>query len=320
MPNSPDHESTRTYLVRHVTHYAYELDRTAAYERGRLTPRDTPHQTVRSTELRIEPEPVAHTVHLDQYGNHSDYFEIRGPFSRLDIRRESVVEVARPLPDVRRLNEWTVAETARDGADAPDPREGVEFRLESPLVQITPSVAEFSAGILTPDRPLGEAIEALTLAVYRDFDYKSGATTVRTTLDEVLEHRQGVCQDFAQLAIGAARAAGLPARYVSGYIETSPPPGRPKLQGSDASHAWVSIRTPEGEWVDVDPTNGQFVDSRYIVTAWGRDFQDVSPLRGIVYGESTESTLDVGVDVLPLDAEGNVAVEVVARPAEHPLS
>ena len=123
---------------------------------------------------------------------------------------------------------------------------------------------------------------------------------MRTTLPELLALRQGVCQDFTHLALGCLRAVGLPARYVSGYLETAPPPGRPKLEGSDASHAWASVMVPGGGWVDLDPTNDHLADSRYVVTAWGRDFRDVSPLKGVIFTESSGSSLEVGVDVVRL--------------------
>ena len=222
-----------------------------------------------------------------------------------------------PAPDLDALNARTLAETAEALAARGDPVDVVEFTMPSPLVEVTDAVVEYAAGALRPELGFGEALEALTHAIHRDFAYRSGVTSVRTTLDELLELRAGVCQDFAQLAIGALRHHGIPARYVSGYLETSPPPGRPKLQGSDASHAWVSAMAADGRWVDFDPTNDHFADSRYVVTAWGRDFSDVSPLRGIVTGQPTSSRLDIGVDVLLLDDADEVAVEVTpAAPRE----
>ena len=133
------------------------------------------------------------------------------------------------------------------------------------------------------------------------FEYRPGVTTVETTIPELLADRRGVCQDFAHLAVACLRGAGLPARYVSGYLETMPPPGRPKLRGVDASHAWASVRLPEVGWVDLDPTNDRVIDSRYIVTAWGRDYADVPPLKGVIFSTSTSSRLSVAVDVLALD-------------------
>ena len=154
--------------------------------------------------------------------------------------------------------------------------------------------------MLRPGRPLGTTLRELVHAIHSGFAYRSGATTVTTTLAEVLARREGVCQDFAHLAVAALRWAGLPARYVSGYVETRPPPGQPRLQGVDASHAWVSVFVPEVGWVDLDPTNDQVVDGQYVVTAWGRDYTDVPPLKGVIFTEGRRSTLDVAVDVTPL--------------------
>lgn len=297
----PDHYAPRTYKVRHVTSYDYEHARSSAYERGRMTPRDSPSQTVRHTETFVDPDPSLVHQHLDVYGNPSYYLEVRKPFTLLRITKRSIVDVAWPRPALERLNRWTVAEAiaaVRDGGEHLDPVDRAEFVLPSPQVEMTPDVAAYAARFLEPDRPFGDAMLGLTKGIYADFTYKNGVTNVRTTLSELLELGAGVCQDFAQLAIGCLRGVGLPARYVSGYIETQPPPGKQKLEGSDASHAWTSVMTPDGTWLDLDPTNNHFVDSRYIVSAWGRDFTDVSPLRGIVYGEQTTSTLDVGVDVI----------------------
>lgn len=296
--DAPDHYAPRTYKVRHVTTYDYELPRSSAYERGRMTPRESPSQTVASSETLVEPDADVISQHLDVYGNPSYYIEVRSPHTRLRITKRSVVEVAWPRPDLERLNRWTVAEAAARIAETGDRVDRAEFLLPSPQVALTDEVAAYGAAYLQPDVPFGDAMLGLTKGIYRDFTYKNGATTVRTTLDELLDLRAGVCQDFAQLAIGCLRMVGLPARYVSGYIETQPPPGKQKLEGSDASHAWTSVLVPDGTWLDLDPTNNHFADSRYIVSAWGRDFTDVSPLRGIVYGEKTASTLDVGVDVI----------------------
>ncbi|GGA64994.1 hypothetical protein GCM10011490_14520 [Pseudoclavibacter endophyticus] len=304
-----DNFTPRTYKVRHVTTYEYDLARDSAYERGRMTPRDSPSQEVRTTETIVEPEPDVISETRDVYGNPSYYIEVRSPHTVLRITKRSVVDVAWPKPDLDRLNQWTVAEAARmlrEACPPVDAVEAVEFALPSPLVEITDPVRAYAATYLRPETPFGDAIFALTQGIFADFTYKNGVTNVRTTLTELLELGAGVCQDFAQLAIGCLRHVGLPARYVSGYIETQSPPGQEKLEGSDASHAWTSVLAPDGNWVDIDPTNNQFADSRYIVSAWGRDFTDVSPLRGIVYGEATSSSLNVGVDVIRV-TEGEAA-------------
>lgn len=299
-----DNYAPRTYKVRHVTTYDYELPRDAAYERGRMTPRGTPSQDVRETETIVEPDPDVVSESRDVYGNPSYYIEVRSSHTRLRITKRSVVDVAWPKPDLERLNHWTVAEVAalmRSPQQPVDRVAATEFLMPSPLVEVEAPVEAYAAKYLEPNAPFGDAIFALTQGIFGDFTYKNGVTNVRTTLSELIELGAGVCQDFAQLAIGCLRHVGVPARYVSGYIETQPPPGKVKLEGSDASHAWTSVLTPDGTWVDLDPTNNQFADSRYIVSAWGRDFTDVSPLRGIVYGNATTSSLDVGVDVIRVE-------------------
>ncbi len=307
MPQTDDDFRQRRYRVRHRTAYTYEgADVDACYERGMLSPRATPFQRVESNEITIVPEPEVHTTHRDFFGNESHYVEVRTPHRRLEVTKESVVVVDRPRPRLAHLDSWTLAEAAALLAPAADnpsvdriPRS--LYLLPSEMVGDHDEVLEYARSLTDPDQPLGRAIEAISLGIHRDFTFKKGVTSVRTTLPEILALRAGVCQDFTHLAIGCFRALGLPARYVSGYIETIPPPGRPKLEGSDASHAWVGVLTPDGAWVETDPTNRQFVDSRYVVTAWGRDFRDVSPLKGVIYTEATGSELDVGVDVIRLD-------------------
>ena len=295
-----DHYAPRRYEVRHRTTYTYSDDVTAAYERGMMALRDTPSQSVVSSALEVTPEPDALSSHVDLHGNHSVYIEVRSPHTKLELWRRSIVDVAWPLPDVERLNSWTVAQAASTIAEEADPVDLAEYTLPSDLVELGPRVHEYALGWMPPDKAFGDAVVDLTRGIFRDFKYRQGATSVRTTLPELLDLRAGVCQDFAHLAVGCLRTLGLPARYVSGYVETSPPPGQEKLEGSDASHAWASVLTPGGMWVDLDPTNDHLADSRYIVTAWGRDFRDVSPLRGVIYTEAESSKLDVGVDVIRL--------------------
>jgi transglutaminase-like putative cysteine protease len=244
------------------------------------------------------------TTHVDYFGNHSVYLETRAPTTELVVSATSLVEVDWAPPDLAALDAWTVAGAVGSLAAAADPVEFAEFTLPSPLIAIGEKLRGYSAEVLAPDCPLGAAVAGLLHKIYADFSYRQGATSVKTTLAELLELRQGVCQDFAHLAVGCLRAAGLPARYVSGYLETAPPPGREKLRGADATHAWASVLTPTGDWLDLDPTNDNFADSRYIVTAWGRDFSDVSPLRGVVFTEAAGSDLEVEVDVEPVPLDG----------------
>ncbi|MCW5953779.1 MAG: transglutaminase family protein [Propionibacteriaceae bacterium] len=291
----------RRYLVEHLTRYRYDAAVEAVYNRGFIRPRDTESQLVLESELVVSPQPDQITEHLDYFGNHSTYLETRVPHTEFEVVCRSRVEVDWPEPDLNGFNQDTVAGAARELAADTDPLLLADFTMPSPLIAIGEAVRGYASEVLDPHRPLGDALVALCTRIHGDFEYRTGATSVMTTLNELLSLRSGVCQDFAHLAVGCLRAAGLPARYVSGYLETEPPPGAEKLQGADATHAWVSVLTPTLGWVDLDPTNAQFADSRYIVTAWGRDFTDVSPLRGVVFTEATASDLTVEVDVTPLD-------------------
>lgn len=294
-----EHHTARRYEVHHRTEYTYAADVTASFGRACLRPRETASQHVLSHRIDIEPTPDVFEEHLDFFGNYSHHLEISTPHRRLLVEKTSTVEVHLPPVDLGALDGWTVGEAAVALRADPtvDPVERAAFVLPSALVTLTDGVVTFSQALVWPDRPLGEAIRAVVHEIYAGFAYEKGVTSVATTLHEVLRSRAGVCQDFAHLAVACFRAAGLPARYVSGYLETQPPPGREKLVGSDATHAWASLQVPGGAWIDLDPTNDQLADSRYVTTAWGRDFRDVSPLKGVIFSEGQGSTLSVGVDV-----------------------
>lgn len=297
-----EHHTRRRYEVRHRTTYTYEEYVSDSFGRALLRPRETDEQRIIEHEVKIAPEPHIITEHVDHFGNHSTFYEVRTPHTVLEVHKRSIVEVEWPPPQMERLDAWTVGEAAASitsGAGI-DRVEAAQYLLPSALVDIAPEVIAYSAGILPPDRPLGAALVALYSDIYREFTYAQGATNVKTTLPELLAGRAGVCQDFAHLAVACLRAAGIPGRYVSGYIETAPPPGQVKLEGSDASHAWAAAMTPDGDWVDLDPTNNHFADSRYITTGWGRDFRDVSPLKGVIFSDGGGSGLEVGVDVIRL--------------------
>jgi transglutaminase-like putative cysteine protease len=189
-------------------------------------------------------------------------------------------------------------EQARDAhrADQAD----VDFRLPSPRIRPSTAVRDYARPSFSAGRPLGQCLLELITRIHADFTYKAGATTVRTSVPDVLRKREGVCQDFAHLTVSCLRSMGLPARYVSGYLETDPPAGQAKLQGADASHAWAAVLVPDAGWVDLDPTNRQFVDNRYVVLAWGRDYDDVPPLKGVILTDAKQSTMDVSVDLVRL--------------------
>jgi transglutaminase-like putative cysteine protease len=291
----------RQYQVRHRTQYSYDGDVTASYGWACLSPRDLPDQVCRSTQVEITPGAELLSNSVDFFGNRASYFEVHQPHNELVVTATSVVEVSRLGAELDVLDAWSW-EQARDALRA-DPlirAAEADFLLSSPRLGLAGRLPGFAAAMLEPGRPLGQTLRHVIHRIYRDFTYRSGSTTVSTPLDDVIARGEGVCQDFAHLAVATLRWAGLPARYVSGYLETVPPPGQPKLQGVDASHAWVSVLVPELGWVDLDPTNDQVVDAGYVITAWGRDYTDVPPLKGVIFTESAASTMRVAVDVTRL--------------------
>lgn len=180
----------------------------------------------------------------------------------------------------------------------------MEYRYDSPMIIASAELAKFAADLFADGAPFIRAVQTLNERIFKDFIYDPGFSTIATPLDEVMAQKRGVCQDFAQLAIGALRSMGFAARYVSGYLETLPPPGQEKLKGADASHAWFAVYVPGVGWFDFDPTNGIAVAGKHITTAWGRDYSDVTPLRGVVFGGGVQQQMSVAVDVERIDLDG----------------
>lgn len=296
---------TRAYRITHRTEYRYSDVVTSSYGRGHLTPRDSVGQRCLSHELEIDPQPADRSTSRDVYGNISSYFHIVERHRALSVTSSSVVEVDPPPAELYgsgpALAPW---EAARPSGLA-----GVlaaEFALDLRPPEISDAVREYAAPSFQPGRPLIDVLHDLNARIFSDFTYRSGSTTVSTQVSQVLVAREGVCQDFARLAIACLRANGLAASYVSGYLATDPPPGKERMFGVDATHAWAAVWTPQDRWLGLDPTNDQLVDERYIVVGWGRDYADVPPLRGIIYTDSERSVIDVSVDVAPLPAQGSV--------------
>jgi transglutaminase-like putative cysteine protease len=289
----------RRYRVTHRTEYRYSAVVTSSYGRGHLTPRDTSRQRCLTFDLDIHPDAADQAQSADAYGNTSCYFHVTERHHELTVVGQSVVEVD-PLPPAR-YGEGAAAspwESARP--DGPGGLLATEFVLDLRPPEITDAVRDYAAPSFAPGRPLIEVVEDLNARIFADFTYRSGSTTVSTQVDQVLAAREGVCQDFARLAIACLRANGLAARYESGYLATDPPPGRQRVFGIDAMHAWAAVWAPGDLWIGFDPTNDQLVDERYILVGWGRDYADVPPLRGIIFTESENSSIDVSVDVTPL--------------------
>jgi len=286
------------FRVVHRTEYVYKEPVTLCHNEVHLTPRTFAGQRVTSHALDIEPRPATLSRREDYFGNAVVYFAVQSshPVLRVTARSEIEREPIEP-PHAGVVMPWddAAAYTARAGsADGIDAR---QYRLDSPMVTVTDDLRTYARPSFPAGRPLGEAAADLTTRIHRDFAYEPGATTIATPLGRVLGQRRGVCQDFAHVAIASLRAMGLAARYVSGYLETAPPPGEERLVGADASHAWFAVWSPDAGWLDFDPTNDGPVSERHITTAWGRDYADVTPLKGIIFGGGASHTATVSVDV-----------------------
>ena len=289
------------YRVSHETIYDYPGDVAISYSLAHLTARDSPRQTRLKSALEFSVNPAVTVSEVDYFGNPVTFFTIQEPHRRLSVRAENVVLVyPAPGPDPLASPPWEqVCQRFRANRDATTV-EAFQFTFESTLVKSAPWQAEYAAPSFPPGRPLLDAVMDLTGRIHTDFTFDPSATTTGTSLPEVFALRRGVCQDFAHLEIACLRSLGLAARYVSGYLLTTPPPGQPRLTGADASHAWLSVHDPVFGWVDFDPTNNQIPSVEHIVLAWGRDFDDVSPIKGVILGGGLHA-LTVAVDVVSLD-------------------
>ncbi len=287
------------YMISHRTTYGYDGDVGESFGRAHLLPRDRPGQTCLEGRVTLTPRPAELREHTDWFGNRSTYFAVTRSHRKLEVLAESTVAVdERPFP--RSTAAWEAVRDGLRGATDPLGLDARTFTLPSPRLPAHTEVAAYARRSFPAGRRIVDAAIDLSTRIHHDFRYVSGSSTVGSTVPELLARGAGVCQDFAHLAVAALRAVGLPARYVSGYLETFPPPGRPRLVGADASHAWVSVYTGTG-WLDLDPTNDRLVDASYVELARGRDYCDVPPLKGVIFSDSTESVMDVGVDMMRLD-------------------
>jgi len=287
------------YRVEHETRYAYRVPVSQSWQLAHLTPRELPWQRVLRHELKIEPATDERREERDAFGNGVTHFAVYAPHPLLRVGMSAQVEVGeRPDPAGAGGVAW---EAVRDAVRADPALDGLApARLSEPsaLVPWSDAARAYAAPSFAPGRDWLEAIVHLRRRIHADFEFEPGATTVSTQVDEVLEQRSGVCQDFAHVMLACLRGQGLPARYVSGYLLTDPPPGRARLLGVDASHAWVAAYSPKHGWVELDPTNDTRADQRYITLAWGADFADVVPLRGVILGGRGQS-MATAVSVIP---------------------
>ncbi|WP_372736013.1 transglutaminase N-terminal domain-containing protein [Nocardioides sp.] len=294
------------YRITHRTTYSYDEPVTDSLGIAHLVPRVLPWQQVGFSAVTTTPVGNDVNQDLDYYGNAATYFQVREPHTRLEIEAVSEVEVQAPVvPEALLAVPWEQARPLvspeLNGAWAV-----ADFALESSSVEQVEEAREYASASFWPGRPLGEAATDLMHRIHADFEYDHTATTVTSTVSEVISTRAGVCQDFAHLTLACLRSLGLAARYVSGYLSTLPAPGKERVVGADASHAWVAVWLPDlsgatdGDWLAFDPTNDQWAGDRYITVAWGRDYADVPPVKGVIFTEAKKSVLEVSVDVAPV--------------------
>lgn len=289
------------YHVRHETRYDYADPVSVSHHVVRLTPRDLPGQTCRTSDISIVPAPPAPaTTHKDYFGNVVTSFTLQELHEQMTVEASSELEVrARALPDFATSPSW---ETVRDSLPGDHSTEGLtayQYIFNSSRVSASAVLTAYARASFPSGRSLLAGTMDLTCRINEDFRFDTKATEVSTPVETFFEKRRGVCQDFSHLQIACMRSLGLPARYVSGYLRTMPPPGRPRLVGADASHAWCAAWCPVNGWVDFDPTNNCVPSDGHITVAWGRDYSDVSPIHGVLLG-GARHTLHVGVDVMPL--------------------
>lgn len=294
---------TKRYRVRHTTRYEYEVPVVHAHHYAHLEPRPLPTQRVMKAGLTLSPSAAVTRRATDYFENIVHFVEILLSHDQLEVTAESEVELESRDLDLalaQRMPWNQVVEALRADRELIPVR---EYVFDSPLVRAHSMLSRYAEPSFPKGRPLVEALLEFNQRIHEEFTYEPAATDVSTPLAQVLRERRGVCQDFAQLAVGCLRSLGLAARYVSGYLETDPPPGQPKLVGADASHAWASVYVPHYGWLDFDPTNAVLPELRHVTIAWGRDFSDVSPLNGVVLGGGRHTvTVAVDVDEVPSDA------------------
>ena len=304
------------YRISHSTLYQYSQLVGLCQNEARLQPRDFRRQQCQSSRFDISPEPSDFQERQDFFGNRVAYFAIQQAHQRLVVTAVSEVTVfaeagsAEPpnllsWEQVRKQLQEAPGQTQQAGRfqqqnDADELLDAKLYLLDSPIVSAGSELADYAQSSFSPSRPLVQVVIDLMQRIHADFTYDPSSTTIATPLSEVLQLRRGVCQDFAHLAIGCLRSFGIAARYVSGYVETQPQPGKPRLVGADASHAWFSVYVPGSGWLDFDPTNNAVPADQHITLAWGRDYTDVTPLKGIAFGGG-QHTLSVSVDVLRLE-------------------
>lgn len=289
------------YRITHRTTYTYNHPVSVGNHVACLCPRTFVGNRLLGNKLEISPAPADRTERKDYFGNTLCFFAVQEPHKELVVESRSEVTVD---GDLRRSTPetpaWEQAAKPLGQTHTAEALDAFQYQFDSPRIQAKPEYAAYARESFVAERPMREALLDFTGRIFRDFKFDSAVTTVRTPTEEVFKNRRGVCQDFAHMQIACLRSIGIAARYVSGYLRTYPPPGRPRLIGADASHAWVSAYCPGFGWFDMDPTNNVAPTDGHVTLAWGRDYGDVSPLRGLILGGG-DHKLKVGVDMEPVD-------------------
>lgn len=293
----PDRARVR-YDIRHLTTYSYSEPVPVSHNEVHLVPRGLPRQQVLASRIEVDPNPSAISGHLDYFGNPVGFFSIEEGHDRLVVAAHSSVEIGPVIGAIPGGAEepWERIRERLLGDPGPDPLDARQFRLDSPYVRGGDRIAAWTLESFEPRRPWREAVVELTRRIHREFAYDPAATTTSTPVEEVFDLRRGVCQDFAHLEIACLRSIGLAARYVSGYIASGPRPDGQALVGADASHAWLSVWGGPAGWLDVDPTNDCLPACDHVTVAWGRDYGDVCPIKGVYVGGGHHG-IEVAVDV-----------------------
>ncbi|MCX7421007.1 MAG: transglutaminase family protein [Planctomycetia bacterium] len=285
------------YQITHITAYEYSASVSLCQNLAHLTPRTTDEQQCLQTSLSISPEPAVLSSRTDYFGNQLTFFAVQEPHRKLTVTANHLVEVTPRVPiDGSLTLSWEEVRDRLRASRSRDCLQAYQFAFPSRHVPFSNELIEYARNSFVTGRPLFEAVLDLTARIHADFEYDPQATTISTPIHEVFQQRRGVCQDFSHLQISCLRSLGIPARYISGYLRTMPQAGKPRLVGADATHAWVSVFCPDIGWLDVDPTNNLQPSDKHVVLAWGRDFDDVSPVKGVILGGDQHS-IGVSVDV-----------------------
>ncbi len=288
------------YRIRHTTRYQYSEPVAGSHHAAHLRPRDSAgDQVCRRWKLDIQPRPALYSETFDFFGNPVAFFTVQEEHEELVIEAGGEVTVmTASIPAFETTPTWNRVAALLRAPEGGALLEACQYAYGSPFAPLSAELADYAAASFTAERPILEAAADLTRRIHEDFKYEPETTTISTPVSDVFRDRRGVCQDFAHLQLACLRSLGLSARYVSGYLRTFPPPGKPRLVGADASHAWIAVFVPGSGWIDLDPTNNVLPRDTHITLAWGRDYGDVSPIRGVLLGGG-EHEMTVEVDVEP---------------------